>query len=65
MTAEVLLGCGLYYGVLIFNLAVTFWIGEPLLGLTGLLMSLPFTALCLLRLLKRSPASHAITVSDN
>ncbi|OLB55060.1 MAG: carotenoid biosynthesis protein [Nitrospirae bacterium] len=65
VTAEVLLGCGLYYGVLIFNLAVTFWIGEPLLGLTGLLMSLPFTALCLLRLLKRSPASHAITVSDN
>jgi uncharacterized membrane protein len=65
VTAEVLLGCGLYYGVLIFNLAVTFWIGEPLLGLAGLLMYLPITALCLLRLLKRSPAAHAITVSDN
>jgi len=64
VTAEVLLGCGLYYGVLIFNVAVTFWIGEPLLGLTGLLIYLPITALCLLRLLKRSPAAHPITVSD-
>src|SRR5213594_4559972 len=27
ITGEILLGCGLYYGVLLFNLAVTFWIG--------------------------------------
>lgn len=57
VTGQVLLGCGLYYGVLLFNLAVTFWIGEPLLGMVGLLMYLPITALGLLRLLNRLPAS--------
>ena len=31
-----LLGAGLYYGVLAFNLAVTWWIGEPLLLALGL-----------------------------
>ncbi len=64
-TAQVLLGCGLYYSVLLFNVAVTFWIGEPLLGLAGLLMYLPITVLFLVRLLKRSPAAHAITVSEH
>ncbi len=48
--ADVLIGCGLYYGVLCFNLAVTFWIGEFLLGLTGMLIFLPITALLLLKL---------------
>lgn len=48
--ADVLIGCGLYYGVLSFNLAVTFWIGEFLLGLTGVLIFLPITALLLLKL---------------
>ncbi|GKS57111.1 membrane protein [Nitrospira sp.] len=48
-TGNVLLGCGLYYGVLVFNLAVTFWIGEGLLGTTGLLMYLPITVLAILR----------------
>ncbi len=46
---EVLLGCGLYYGVLLFNLAVTFWIGEWVLGLAGCLLYAPVTALALLR----------------
>ena len=55
MTGNVLLGCGLYYGVLIFNLAVTFWIGESLLGMTGLLIYLPLTVLLALRLLGRLP----------
>ncbi|MCI0566591.1 MAG: carotenoid biosynthesis protein [Acidobacteria bacterium] len=55
MTGNVLLGCGLYYGVLAFNLAVTFWIGEPQLGMTGLLIFVPLTALFLLRLLGRLP----------
>ena len=55
VTATVLLGCGLYYGVLLFNLAVTFWIGELLLGMTGLLLYLPITALFLLRLFNRPP----------
>ena len=50
VTRRLLLGVGLYYGVLAFNLAMTFWIGEPLLGMTGTLMYLPVTALLLLRL---------------
>ena len=49
-------GCALYYGILAFNLAVTFWIGEPLIGTTGLLMYLPITALLLLKLSGRLPA---------
>lgn len=56
VTGHVLLGCGLYYGVLIFNLAVTFWIGESLLGMTGLLIYLPLTVLLALRLLGCLPA---------
>ncbi|MDR4480155.1 MAG: carotenoid biosynthesis protein [Nitrospira sp.] len=49
-THRLLLGGGLYYGVLAFNLAMTFWIGETLQGTTGLLMYVPVTALLLLRL---------------
>lgn len=56
VTGKVLLGCALYYCVLIFNLTVTFWIGEPLLGMTGMLMYLPITALALLRLFGWLPA---------
>jgi len=52
-----LLGAGLYYGVLIFNLAVTFWIGESLQGTTGVLMYVPVTAILLLRLLPPAPAA--------
>ena len=47
---DVLLGCGLYYLVLVFNLAMTFWIGEWLLGLVGCLLYVPVTILALLRL---------------
>ena len=46
---DVLLGCGLYYGVLLFNLVVTFWIGEWVLGLVGCLLYAPVTALALLK----------------
>ncbi len=58
VTSTLLLGVGLYYGVLAFNLGVTWWIGERLLGLTGLFMYLPVTALLLARLLSgfRRPA---------
>jgi len=49
-TKRVLLGVGLYYGVLLFNLTVTFWIGETTLGLSGVLMFLPLTVLLVLRL---------------
>lgn len=57
-THRLLLGVGLYYGVLAFNLAVTFWIGEALQGTTGLLMYVPVTALLLLRLFM--PATHSV-----
>jgi len=58
VTTRLLLGVGLYYGVLAFNLSVTFWIGEPLLGLTGLLMYVPVTVLLVLRLLDLLPRPH-------
>jgi putative membrane protein len=53
VTRKLLLGIGLYYGVLAFNLAVTFWIGEGLLGTTGVLMFLLPTTLLLFRLVVR------------
>lgn len=59
VTAWIVLGCGLYYGVLVFNLAVTFWIGEALLGTTGVLIYLPITALLILRLLGYPPCASA------
>lgn len=40
----------LYYLILGFNLAVTFWIGEPLLGLVGVLVHLPVALILLVRL---------------
>jgi len=52
-TPRLLLGVGLYYGVLAFNLGVTFWIGEDLLGITGTLIYIPVTVLLLIRLLHR------------
>lgn len=54
VTPRLLLGVGLYYGVLAFNLGVTFWIDEPLLGLAGLLMHLPVLAWLGYRLLAAS-----------
>lgn len=56
VTKRLLLGCGLYYGVLIFNLGMTFWIGEPLLGLVGVMIYFPVTVLLALRLLNRLPS---------
>jgi len=50
ITHHLLLGVGLYYGVLAFNLTMTFWIGEYLLWMTGLLMFVPPTVLLILRL---------------
>lgn len=58
VTARLLLGVGLYYGVLAFNLGVTFWIDEPLLGMTGLLMYVPVTVLLLLRLVALHKPEH-------
>ena len=50
ITQRLLLGIGLYYGVLAFNLGITFWIGETLMGMSGLLMHLPVLLILLTRL---------------
>lgn len=50
LTQRLLLGVGLYYGVLAFNLGMTFWIGETFMGLSGLLMHLPILVLLVARL---------------
>jgi putative membrane protein len=55
VTPRLLLGVGLYYGVLAFNLGVTFWIGESALGMSGLLMHLPVLAIVIARLAARLP----------
>jgi putative membrane protein len=47
---RLLLGIGLYYGVLAFNLGITFWIGESFMGMSGLLMHLPVLATLIVRL---------------
>lgn len=60
VTQRLLLGVGLYYGVLAFNVAVTFWIGEDLLGMTGLLMFTPVTALLLARLFPVTAAETGV-----
>ena len=41
---ELLLGLALYYGVLAFNLGVTFWIGEVFMGMVGCFIFIPLTA---------------------
>lgn len=50
ITQKLLLGIGLYYGVLAFNLGVTFWIGESFMGISGLLMHLPVLLILIIRL---------------
>jgi len=46
-----LLGVGLYLGVLGFNLAMTFLIGETTLGWVGVFIYLPFLTWLVLKLL--------------
>lgn len=65
VAAWVLLGCGLYYGVLFFNLTITFWIGEALIGMTGVLIYLPITALLTFRLLGYPPSPGAAPPSSS
>ena len=64
VTIKILMGCGLYYAVLLFNLTITFWIDEPLLGMNGILIYIPLTALFLLRLLGKlpAPAERLVTI---
>jgi putative membrane protein len=56
-TYRILPGVALYYGVLAFNLGMTIWIGELLLGMTGFLMFLFPTVLLILRLIGPSPTA--------
>jgi uncharacterized membrane protein len=49
-THPLLSAAGLYYLILGFNRAVTFWIGEPLLGMVGVLIHLPVLLMLLVRL---------------
>ena len=52
--SQALLGVGLYLGVLAFNLAMTFWIGETCLGWVGVFIYLPFLTWLVLKLLPGS-----------
>ena len=52
---DLLLGVGLYYGVLAFNLVVTFWIGEWLMGMVGCFLYFPISLLLVLKLLGYLP----------
>ena len=53
VTVYLLAGAALYYLVLVFNLGVTFAIGEVLLGWVGIFLFPPITAVLLARLLGR------------
>jgi hypothetical protein len=56
------LGPALYFIVLAFNLSMTFWIGEVTLGMTGVVLFLPVTALFVKRMLNsggRVKESHS------
>jgi putative membrane protein len=42
-----------YLGILIFNLTLTFWIGETLLGVVGIVIYVPIVTLVLIHVLDR------------
>ncbi len=46
---EILLGIGLYYGILAFILGIAFWIGEVFLGMIGVLLYVPVTTLLMVK----------------
>lgn len=49
---------GLYFGVLGFNLFMTFWIGEMLLGIVGVIIVLPLAVMIALVIFKSVKYSH-------
>jgi uncharacterized membrane protein len=57
LPGQALLGPGLYFGVLVFNLGVTFYIGEFLLGISGTIISLGIFALVFLKVCKSRTAT--------
>lgn len=64
VTNKILMGCGLYYSLLLFNLTVAFWIDEPLIGMTGIFTYIPLTVLLLLRLFGKLPAPTMLAPPD-
>ena len=56
---ELFLGIGLYYGVLAFNLVLTFWIGEVFIGIVGCFIFTPLTAVLLVTLCRGETFSRA------
>lgn len=58
----------IYFGILVFNLAITFWIGEQLLGVVGLTVCAPVAVLLLSHLLnpmrRATPADVARHLRD-
>jgi uncharacterized membrane protein len=57
LPGQALLGPGLYFGVLIFNLGVTFYIGEFMLGVSGTIISLGIFTLVFLKIWKLRTAT--------
>jgi uncharacterized membrane protein len=57
LPAQALLGPCLYFGVLIFNLGITFYIGEFMLGVSGTIISLGIFALVFLKVWKLRTAT--------
>lgn len=55
---------GLYFGVLGFNLFMTFWIGERMLGVVGVIITLPLALLVLLALYRGREAAGFSRTSD-
>ena len=54
MPAKALYGPALYFSVLIFNLIVTFYIGEPLIGICGIIIFLALLSLALFKTLRET-----------
>jgi putative membrane protein len=54
---KALLGPAVYFGVLIFNLAVTFYIGEWVLGMCGLGWTLALLSLTAYKVLREQTVS--------
>jgi uncharacterized membrane protein len=55
---ELLLGIGLFYGILAFTLSVTFWIGEMLMGILGCFIFIPLTSVLLNTLWQKLSSSR-------
>ena len=55
---QALLGPGVYFGVLVFTLGVTFYIGEFFMGFCGLILSFLLLSLPLTKIFKKEKASN-------